>query len=263
MTNLITTKRHKILHLITGMEVGGAEKMLLKLVPPMEGEFENRVCVIKGRGKLGAELQQTGIPVVYLDLQGQFDFRPILRFREMADEFKPDILVTYLIHADLFGRLIGRAFGIKRIVCYQRGSLLNWEFLRRFDRLTKSLVTKYITQTETAKEELKAALKIEGQKIAVIGNAVELKTYDFEMDTAAKKRDLGLNPDNKNIVCVGNLREGKGHEYLLDAFEQVFKLFSGVNLLIAGDGQKKTELTAQITHFTSKANIHFLGNRDD
>ncbi|MBF0556546.1 MAG: glycosyltransferase, partial [Nitrospirae bacterium] len=42
-----------------------------------------------------------------------------------------------------------------------------------------------------------------------------------------------------------------------------FKLFSGVNLLIAGDGQKKTELTAQITHFTSKANIHFLGNRDD
>ncbi|WP_420265982.1 glycosyltransferase [Candidatus Magnetominusculus dajiuhuensis] len=253
----------KILHLITGMEVGGAEKMLLKLVPTMEGEFENRVCVIKGRGKLGAALQQAGIPVVYLDLHGPFDLRPILMFKRLADEFKPDILVTYLIHADLFGRLIGRALGIKRIVCYQRGSLLKWEFLRKFDRLTKSLVAKYITQTETVKEELKAALKIEGQKIAVIGNAIDLKTYDFEIDIAAKKRSLCINPDNKNIVCVGNLRQGKGHEYLLDAFEQLFRRFSGVNLLIAGDGQKRVDLTAQITHFTSKANIHFLGNRDD
>lgn len=260
----MTTKRHKVLHLITGMEVGGAEKMLLRIVPRMEREFENRVCVIKNRGQLGPELEQTGIPVVYLDLKSPFNLQPILRFRRLAAEFKPDVLVTYLIHADLFGRICGRAFGIKRIVCYQRGSLLNWKFLRTFDRLTKSLVTKYIVQTKTAKEELKAALKISGEKIAVIGNAIDIKAFDFHIDKAAKKRELGINPNNKTIVCVGNLREGKGHEYLLDAFEEVFsKRFSGINLLIAGGGQKKKQLAEQIKPFTSQANIHFLGTRDD
>ncbi|MBF0402821.1 glycosyltransferase [Candidatus Magnetominusculus xianensis] len=263
MTNLLmTAKRSKVLHLITGMEVGGAEKMLLRIVPRMEGAFENRVCVIKDRGRLGPELEQTGIPVVYLDLKSPFNLQPILRFRRLAAEFKPDILVTYLIHADLFGRICGRAFGIKRIVCYQRGSLLNWEFLRTFDRLTKPLVTKYIVQTETAKEELTAALKISGEKIAVIGNAIDTTTFD--LDKAAKKKELGLNPNNKTIVCVGNLREGKGHEYLLDAFEELFsKRFPGINLLIVGGGQKKKQLVEQIKPFTSQANIHFLGSRDD
>lgn len=255
----------KVLHLITGMAVGGAEKMLLKLVPRMEGALvENRVCVIKGRGQLGAELEKTGIPVVYLDLKAAIDLSPVLRFKRLADEFNPDILVTYLIHADLFGRIFGRAFGIKKLVCYQRGSLLNWEFLRQFDRLTKALVTKYITQTETAKKELKAALRIDGRKIAVVGNAVDMRAFDFPMDTSAKKRSLGLNPGNKNIVCVGNLREGKGHQYLLDAFEELYlRHFSGVNLLVAGDGRKKQNLLALIRPFTSQANIHFLGNRDD
>jgi glycosyltransferase involved in cell wall biosynthesis len=229
----------------------------------MEGAFENRVCAIKGRGPIGGKLEEAGIPVEYLEFRGLLDLWPILRFRRLVSSFNPDLLVTYLIHADLFGRVLGRAFGIKRIVCYQRGSLLNWEFLRTFDRATKRLVTRYIAQTETAKEELKTAMGIEGKEIAVIGNAVDLKTFDFELDTGAKKRELGLDPKNRNIVCVGNLREGKGHEYLLDAFEEIYGRCPDVNLLIAGDGQKKKELIEQIKPFNSRANIYFLGGRDD
>ncbi|MBF0318903.1 MAG: glycosyltransferase [Nitrospirae bacterium] len=258
-----SANRPKVLHLITGLDVGGAEKMLLRFVPRMEEAFENRVCAIKGRGPIGARLNEAGIPVTYLDYHGPFDWRPILEVRRLVDEFNPGILVTYLIHADLFGRILGRSFGIKRIVCYQRGSLLNWEFLRKFDRITKALVTKYIVQTETAKEELKSALRIEGQKIAVIGNAVDLRDFDFDMDSAAKKRDLGINPNNKNIVCVGNLREGKGHEYLLDAFEAVYARYPDVNLLIVGAGQKEKALAEQTMSFHSRHNIHFLGARDD
>ncbi|MCG6552841.1 MAG: glycosyltransferase [Candidatus Magnetominusculus sp. LBB02] len=257
------SSRHRVLHLITGMEVGGAENMLLRLAPCMEEAFENRVCVIQGRGPLAARLEAAGAAVTYLDLKSMFDLRPILRFRRLVKEFKPDIVVTYLIHADLFGRIFGRAFGIRKIVCYQRGALLNWEFLRKVDRLTTALVSKYIVQTETAKEELAATLNIAKQKIAVVGNAVDLETFNFHIDTAAKKRELGLNPDNKNIVCVGNLREGKGHLYLLEGFEALFRDFPRVNLLIVGDGQRKKDLLSQAGSFTSKANIHFLGNRDD
>ncbi|MBF0517718.1 MAG: glycosyltransferase family 4 protein [Nitrospirae bacterium] len=107
-------------------------------------------------------------------------------------------------------------------------------------------------------------MRISGDLIVVIGKAVNRAAFEFTIDTSAKKRELGLDPESKNIVCVGNLRQGKGHEYLLDAFEKLsLKRFPGVNLLIAGDGQMSRTLLSQVKSYTSQANIHFLGNRDD
>lgn len=256
-------QKKKILHLITGLEVGGAETMLLKTLPQLQNDFDDRVCCIVGHGPMGEKLKAAGIPVFYLELRNIFDFNVILRFRKIVKEFAPDILVTYLIHADLFGRIFGRIFGVKKIVCSQRGALLQWEWLRFFDRVTKFLVTKYIVQTETAQKELMQKLHLPKEKFTIIPNAIDPSEYDFELDKDAKKKELGIDPDNLNIVCVSKLRRGKGHEYLLEAFEKVFQMNENVNLLLAGDGEKKSELTKQVENYKSKSNIYFLGNRND
>ncbi len=256
-------QKKKILHLITGLEIGGAEMMLLKTLPRMQDRFNNRVCCIIGHGSIGEKLETAGIPVYYLDLKNIFDLVIIFRFRKIIKDFQPDILVTYLIHADLFGRVFSRIFGVKKIVCSQRGSLLQWEFLRIIDRLTKFFVTKYIVQTGIAKKELAKKLHLPLKKIEVIPNSINISEYKFELDEIAKKKELKINPNNKNIVCVSNLRRGKGHEYLLEAFEEIFKINKNVNLLIIGDGEQKTILTRQVKKYKSINNIYFLGNRAD
>jgi hypothetical protein len=147
-------KKKKILHLITGLEVGGAEKMLLKILPKIQNNFDNKVCTLLKDGPIGKDLRKAGIETYHLDFSVLNSIKSILIFRKIIKEFQPTILTTYLIHSDLFGRIFGRLFGIKTIICSQRGSLLNWEWLRVIDRLTKFLVTKYIVQTKTAKKEL-------------------------------------------------------------------------------------------------------------
>ena len=53
-------KMKKILHLITGLEEGGgAENMLLKTLPFLKSA-EHAVCALKGRGKIGAKLEEAG-----------------------------------------------------------------------------------------------------------------------------------------------------------------------------------------------------------
>jgi glycosyltransferase involved in cell wall biosynthesis len=56
---------------------------------------------------------------------------------------------------------------------------------------------------------------------------------------------------------------GKGHKYLLKAFEEVYETNKGINLLIVGDGDQKDKLLNQINGYKSKSNIYFLSNRND
>lgn len=255
--------KKKILHLITGLEVGGAEMMLLKTLPKMQNDFDNYVCTLLKDGLIGAKLREAGIITYHLDFSLSNSLRSILLFRRIIKDFKPDILVTYLIHSDLFGRIFGRIFGIQKIICSQRGSLQQWEFLRFFDKLTKSLVTKYIVQTEVAKKELMTKLNLPEKKFEVIPNAIDVSEYEFKLDTNAKKKGLRINPDNQTIVCVSNLHKGKGHKYLLEAFEKVYKKNKNVNLLIVGDGEQRTTLEKQTKDYVSRDNIYFLGKRND
>ncbi len=254
-------KKKKILHLITGLEVGGAEMMLLKTLPRLQDTFDNRVCCIRGRGPMAEKLQEAGIPVFFLDLKSFFDLGSILRFRRIVKDFQPKILVTYLIHADLFGRVFGRVFGIRKIVCNQRGKLLQWEFLRILDRLTTCLVTKYIVQTSVAREELVQKLHLPEERFEIIPNAIDTKEFDFTFDTEKKQKELNILPNETTLICVSNLRRNKGHEYLLEAFEKIEK--HNIKLLIVGDGERKEELKNQTKNYTSRKRILFLGKRYD
>lgn len=245
------------------MGVGGTEKMLLKTLPVLQSDFDNRVCCIVGRGVMGEELLKKGIVVDYLDLKYIFDLGAVFRFKKVINEFKPDLLVTYLIHADLFGRIFGRLFGVKKVVCSERGSLLNWEWLRVIDKWTSFFVDKYIVQTEVAKNKLSKQLGLPLEKFVVIPNAVDPEEYKFKLDFARKKFELGLNPTNINIICISNLRIGKGHKFLLKAFEKVYEKNNNVNLLVVGDGDQKSQLIDQVKDYHSKGNIYFLGQRND
>lgn len=246
--------------------------MLLKTLPRLQNTFDNRVCCIRGHGPMGKRLENAGIPVFYLNLRPISIFVSIFRFRSIIKDFRPDILVTYLIHADLFGRLFGRLFGIKKIICNQRGKLLQWEFLRIVDYATKSLVTKYIVQTKIAQRKLMQKLRLPKERFMVIPNAIDTEEFNFGMDRGKKRAELSLASDDIVITCVSKLRRGKGHKYLLEAFEQLRhyserRQKSHTNrrfkLLIVGDGEQKEILLKQIESYKSKSNILFIGNRND
>lgn len=256
-------KRKKILHLISGLEIGGSETQLLRILPKLQQYHENTVCCVRGHGPIGSELEKNGVPVYYLDFKGVSDFFVIKRFYLIVKKIDPEILVTYLIHADLYGRFFGKLFGIKKIISSKRGALLQWEWLAFFDRLTKFMVNHYLVQTKTAKNEWVDRLKLPGNKFTIIPNGIDTRLFSLNLDKLSKRTEIGVAADSLIITCVARLRMGKGHKTLLSAFEEVSKKYPTAELLLVGDGEKEIELRKQITSYTSKNNIHFLGNRED
>lgn len=255
--------RKKIVHLITGLETGGAEMMLLKTLPLLQTEFENEVYCLKGKGIIGERLKEKGILVYYLHFNLVSLLITVWRFKKLLKSSQPDLLVLYLIHADIFGRIFGRIFGVKKIISNRRGFYLNWRSLYWLDRVTAPLVDRFIVQTEHAVKVLSEDLSVPKEKISVVPNAIDLKEYDFNLDSEEKKLSLGIPRENINITCVSTLKPGKGLEELLQAFNTLFSQNPHYSLLLVGDGPLKEELRKESSLLPASKNIFFLGRRFD
>lgn len=252
----------KILHLITGLGTGGTEKHLLKILPLMFNTT-NIVCSLINKNEIGKKLEEKGIKVYYL--LGNV-FEKIIKFKNIIKNEKPDILCTYLIHADLFGRLFGRLFGIKKIICnirvvHNKGYFNEVGGLLIFlEILTSSLNTMYITNSNTAKE----SLKVNQNKIKVIYNGIDLQTIsNINVNKLEKRKLLGLEKDDFIIVCVGRLHEQKGQKYLIEAVNMLSNENYNIKCLFLGEGSKRQEYENMISKFKLNDKIKLLGNRVD
>jgi glycosyltransferase involved in cell wall biosynthesis len=257
--------RKKVLHLITGLEIGGAEMMLLKILPRLQTDFDNYVCCIRGNGVVGRKLEALGIPVYYLGLDGLFDFRVIKRFKGIIQNVELDLLVTYLIHADIFGRIFGRLFGVKRIISSVRVKLIQPRYLPLLfvDGLTSFLVDHYHFNSKTVADMYQRYFFLPQSKITVIPNGIEIDRYQLSLDISEKRRRLGIPEGIKIIGCVAKLRRQKGHTYLISAFSNIAKERSDVLLLLIGGGAEESKLRQQVARLGLEKSIIFLGNRDD
>jgi glycosyltransferase involved in cell wall biosynthesis len=252
----------KILHLITGLGTGGTEKHLLKILPLMSNTT-NIVCSLIDKNEIGKKLEEKGIKVYYL--LGNV-FKKIIKFKNIIKNEKPDILCTYLIHSDLFGRLFGRLFGIKKIICnirvvHNKGYFNEVGRLLIFlERLTSILNTMYITNSNTTKQ----SLKINKNKIKVIYNGIDLQTItNINVNKLEKRKLLELEKDDFVIVCVGRLHEQKGQQYLIEAINMLYNKKYHIKCLFLGEGSKRQEYEDKISKLKLNDKIKLLGNRVD
>ncbi len=261
-------KKIKIVHFITGLGVGGAEKMLLKSLPRMNKRFGN-IVVSPSHGDTGDKLKANGIDVRYLLKKGE-TFKlsrlgySIKEFKKIIGKEKPDMLVTYLIHADLFGRVFGRLYGVKKIVCFERGSLVNWNFLRFFDRMSSVLVTHYLSVSEALAYYLKKYWLFSKNKITVIQNGIVLKDFNIKVEQAKKLKELGLTNRDFVITFTANLRQGKGHDYLLKAISIAKNKAKNIKLLLIGADQgEESKIKTIIDQLGISKYVKILGFRSD
>ena len=105
-------KKIKVLHLITGLGNGGAEGVLVRLCTRDISSEHVVVALIKG-GIHANTLRNSGIPVYELDLKRRvWDPRNLINLELILKKEKPEIVQTWLYHADLLGGIFSKFNGI-------------------------------------------------------------------------------------------------------------------------------------------------------
>jgi glycosyltransferase involved in cell wall biosynthesis len=131
-----------------------------------------------------------------------------------------------------------------------------------FDRFVVNSISKFVTGSSAAAEQLKKVLQLDDSKCMVINNGIKLR-YTTETITETKIR-LGLTEfDGIYFGVVSILRPNKGHKILLEAMAQILRLdpeiLTMMKILIEGDGPSRDELEGIVTAKQLSDHCVFVG----
>ncbi|HWR69188.1 MAG TPA: glycosyltransferase, partial [Desulfomonilia bacterium] len=99
----------RVLHLISTLDVGGAEKNLLNLLQAMPRDsFAHEVICMTAPGIVGDRIEEAGIHVHSLRMRkGTPDIRAPLKLRSLERRFRPQVVQCWMYHANLLGLILG------------------------------------------------------------------------------------------------------------------------------------------------------------
>jgi glycosyltransferase involved in cell wall biosynthesis len=250
----------RITFCITELDPGGAERQLVRLATHLDRSlFEPQVVCLAEEGPLAVPLRDAGIPVTCLGARGLRDFAAVLfRLRRHFRQTRPDLVQTFLFHANVAGRIAARAAGVRVVVSGLRvAERRRWHL--RLDRLTDRLVDRHVCVSRAVAEYAAKAGGLPARKLVVIPNAV-----DVDSIAAAPPADLtefGFPADAHTILFVGRLDEQKDPIRLIDAFRTISEKHPEARLLIVGQGPLESELRTRAARLGDR--VHFAGRRGD
>lgn len=256
--------KKKIIHIIQSLGNGGCENMLLRTLPLLQS-YEHKIVTLKESGDLAPKFVSAHIPVETIYCKNFFDIPGVFRLRKIVRKENPDIILTYLFHADILGRLTLYHTTTAPIIPFLRTTYNHPRYLiaRVMECLTKPLVKQYLANSEAVKNFYVTHLGVNKEKITVIPNGIDTEYFDTITPNPELRTSLGIKSDDFVIICVANLHINKGQRYLLEAFEAIYKEHANTQLLLVGDGIERNNLEKQAKAYQSKNNIFFLGKQSN
>lgn len=252
-----------ICYIITGLEPGGAEKLVLDFARKI-GESNHRciVCSLFGKGKLWEDTQMRNVEVIFLSRKSKRNPLIIFSLYRILKRIKADIVHTHLIHATLYGILAARLAGI-RVRFTTEHNTSNWQsqyFLLHF--LYRWIVQKnkkLFAISEAVKQRMISIGKLDEAKIDVLYNGIDVENFPYNRSYSKKHKQ---NYNKPVIGTIGRLDPRKGFRYLLEAAVVIIQRFPESTILIIGDGKERSFLEEyRVTLGLKNENIRFLGFR--
>ena len=265
----------RVLHVITGLPVGGAQMMLYKLLSQTDrSEFEPEVVSLLDEGVMGERISALGIRVRALGMKSiPSAGAGTVRLARWIREDRSTIIQTWMYHADLFGGLAARLAGNRRIAWGIRQSNLDPRGAKRSTRwiaricaqLSRSVPARIVCCSE-ASRRTHGALGYDISRMVVIPNGFDLQVH--RPDPAARRevrRELGLADSVILVGSMGRFHPQKDHRTLLRAASQAFREREDVHVLLCGESMSPTNALLQgwIDEGGLGSRCHLLGLRQD
>lgn len=255
--------RVRVLHVISGLGVGGAERLLLWAARYHDRErYPLGVISLMSGGELADQIHETGVPLVELgQKKGRLTPGGLIRLLGQIRRFRPQILQGHMFHSNILVR-------IAHPVILRPGFVINtvhgesepWH-RRIIDTGTARLTDGFITFSPRA-EEVFTSHSRAGRPIRHIPYGIEILPKP-ERDKADLREILGLPPHCFLWVTAGRLTRVKAFEDMIEAFSLVRGKKNEGILIIAGEGDERPALERRIREKGLQKSIHLLGLRKD
>lgn len=262
-----------ILHIITGLNDGGAEAVLYRLCIEGDPARYHVVSMMDG-GKYGPMLQKAGIRVTCLNMpRGRMTFSGLCKLFVILRQEGPQVVQTWMYHANLIGGIVARLSGCRKVFWNIRHTDLTPGAYGRWTRLVSrlcALLSRFLPTGIVVCAERARAIHIsegyDARKFTVIPNGYDVTL--FQPDAAvrhAMRQEMTIGPDTNLLGLVGRWNKEKDHPNLLTAFSRLVAVGGDIRLVLVGTGctEDNAELMSAIAHNELSGRVILAGQRDD
>lgn len=265
----------KLLHVIIALHSDGAELMMQRLIESHHGspDFCHVVCSLTTNGKIGEQLAGRGVDVHVLGMRTPLGIpRTLFRLVRLIRSTQPDIIQTWMYHADFIGGLAGWLSAHRRIVWGIRttdvrssGSRATAMLRKVCARLSRS-VPRAIVCAAQASLRAHVSVGYDERRMLVIPNGFDMTKLSA---TAAQRHALREQcgfPQNAVVIgIVGRFHPVKDHANFVRAAGLAAEQNPNVRFLMVGRSldADNQELAGWITATGHASRFVLLGERRD
>ena len=219
LTDTTASRPIRVLHIIVGLGVGGAERLVVSAVTGLRAPaFEHAICCFSERGALAGEAEHAGARVecigAFPGLRNPFAF---MRLYRLIRGCRPDIVHTHLQAANLYGRFAAWLARVPVIVATEH-NVYSSKAPRYIavERLLARRTTALVAVSEQVRRFLCDQLQLGSAAIRVIRNGVS-RPQPSAAGVDALRRRLSIPEGRVVLGTVASLTRKKGHEFLVHA----------------------------------------------
>ncbi len=263
----------KVIHIISGLNRGGAESILFSLVS--SSSLSNHTIIsMTDEGIYGAKLRNCGANVHALGMTKGFNsLGSLYRLYRLIKKNNPDVVQTWMYHADFIGGIIAKLAGVQSVVWGIHSTRLDLNF-RSLPTVFISLINGVLSHwlpsaivccSKTSAQVHQSKL-YRADRFEVIPNGYDLAVLKPNIKLRQSLRDKWEVPANENLLgSIARWHPMKDHKSLFKSLVIMKKNGLFLRCALVGDGmiEKNGELMQLINDFDIQSNIILLGPRDD
>ncbi len=232
----------KVVHVIVGLDVGGAENMLKRLVESDE-DLRSKATVVSLTtvGEIGEALCAQRVKVYALGMTSIFSFPVTLwRLIRIFRQHRPVIVQTWMYHADLLGGLAARMAGCRvlwnvRSTAIPQGKISLTYLVVRLCAIGSAFIPSRIICCAQTAMAAHVKLGYAAKKMTVIPNGYNFSSFSSCLSSRANARaSLGFKVDDIVVGTVGRFDPLKDFHNFVSAAAKLSATLSNVKYIMVG-----------------------------
>ena len=258
--------RPRVLHVITSLAVGGAQRHLLSLLAGLNEEYDCDLVYFKDDDLL-SEFEFVAGRVNRIELGGPLAPAYLGSLIRLIRRGNYDLVHTHLLKADIWGAIAARFAGTPIISSkHNAEDVLKNPAIGALHGLLARLDSRVIALSSAVAEYMSHTGRITGPRIVVIHYGLDPRPAST--GGAGVRREFNIAPNAPLALCLARLDPQKDHANLLRAWVVVVAARPDARLLLAGGTQLGGDayvdgLHRQAAALGIESSVHFAGVRRD
>lgn len=239
----------RVVHIITALGSGGAERVLhLVASNNRDGhEITHVVVSLMDEGVYGPKLREAGVELYCLGMQrGRSPLAAFAALVRLIRRLQPDVVMTWLYHADLMGTLAARLAGVRRIVWNIRCSDMDFaHYAPTTRRIVKVLAMLSrlpwaVAANSEAGRRAHEHLGYRAKRWIYLPNGYDTSVWKPDaQDRAHARRELGFDDNHRVIGLIARVDPQKDHATFLRAADELHARRADLRVLLVGRGTRE------------------------